>query len=197
MKKNRLIFIVAICLFTLFAFNKVARALDCSSGSCYCNSSGKCTLLRNPSGNYTIHSDMTKCGCNPTGQNPPSNGSGSSSSGAGINICQNAGVMKAAQIVGWLLFIIRIVAPLILIAMGIIELAKAVIANDEKAISAAITSLIKRALAAIIIFFIPTIVSLIFTVVGNAKEAKTEFKCLTTCMNKPGSCSIPNNGLFK
>ena len=199
MKKNRLIIIAVILLFSLFAFNKVtrAKAVNCDSGTCYCNSSGKCVLLRNPSNGYTINSDKAKCGCDGTNKKPSSSGTSSSSSEDGINLCQNAGVVKAAQVVGWMLFVIRIIAPLILIAMGIIELAKAVMASDDKAISAAITSLIKRAIAAVIIFFIPTIVALIFSVVDSAKEAKGEFKCLTECMNKPASCKIPSNELFK
>lgn len=180
MKKNRLL-IITLLLVSFFAFGLVAKA-----------------QTRDVKRDYTkqIPQIVRQVEGTQVGGSSGSTGTTSGKSG-GIDLCQNAGIVKAAQIVGWMFFIIRIIAPLVLIAMGIIEIAKAVVANDEKAITASISSLVKRAIAAIVIFFIPTIISLIFTIVGNAGEAKDKFKCLTTCMNKPNSCKIPNNKLFK
>ncbi len=209
MKKNRLI-IIAILVVSFFTFGLVVKADDCSSKSCFCDSTGKnCALLRNPSGNHTVSSDMTKCGCKPTGQNPvsnPSGGAGSTgttgTSATGgtnddIDLCQNPGVVKSAQIVGWCLFVIKIIAPILLIIFALIEIGKAVVANDDKAIQTAISSLVKRAIAAVVIFFVPTIIAFVFNVVASATEAKTKYSCLSSCINKPGSCKIPSNILFK
>ncbi|MEG1495167.1 MAG: hypothetical protein RR406_02590 [Bacilli bacterium] len=58
--------------------------------------------------------------------------------------------------------IIQIGIPIILIIMGSIDLGKAVLSSDDKEIKAATGKLIKRAIAAVAVFFVTTIVSLLF-----------------------------------
>lgn len=57
--------------------------------------------------------------------------------------------------------IIQIGIPILLIVMGSIDLGKAVLSSDDKEIKGATGKLIKRCIAAIAIFFVTTIVSLI------------------------------------
>lgn len=57
--------------------------------------------------------------------------------------------------------IIQIGIPIILIIMGSIDLGKAVLSSDDKEIKGATGKLIKRAIAAIAVFFVATIVSLL------------------------------------
>lgn len=57
--------------------------------------------------------------------------------------------------------IIQIGIPILLIVMGSIDLGKAVLSSDDKEIKGATGKLIKRCIAAIAIFFITTIVSLL------------------------------------
>lgn len=57
--------------------------------------------------------------------------------------------------------IIQIGIPILLIIMGSIDLGKAVLSSDDKEIKGATSKLIKRCIAAIAIFFVTTIVSLI------------------------------------
>jgi len=60
--------------------------------------------------------------------------------------------------------VIRWVIPIILIVMGTMDIAKVVTTsnNDEKEVKAATKKLTTRVIYAIVIFLIPTIVSLIF-----------------------------------
>ena len=60
-----------------------------------------------------------------------------------------------------LLPIIQIGIPIILIVMGSIDLGKAVLSSDDKEIKGATTKLVKRAIAAVAVFFVATFVSLI------------------------------------
>ncbi len=72
--------------------------------------------------------------------------------------------------------IIQIGIPIILIIMGSIDLGKAVLSSDDKEIKGATSKLIKRAIAAIAIFFITTIVSLLmgmFSTSGSDVETST------------------------
>lgn len=66
--------------------------------------------------------------------------------------------------------IIQIGIPIILIVMGSIDLGKAVLSSDDKEIKAGTGRLIKRAIAAVFVFFVTTIVSLVmglFSQSGN------------------------------
>ena len=60
-----------------------------------------------------------------------------------------------------LLPIIQIGIPIILIVMGSIDLGKAVLSSDDKEIKGATNKLIKRAIAAVAVFFVGTIVALL------------------------------------
>lgn len=57
--------------------------------------------------------------------------------------------------------IIQIGIPIILIVMGSIDLGKAVMSSDDKEIKGATGKLIKRAIAAVAVFFVTTAVSLL------------------------------------
>ncbi len=95
------------------------------------------------------------------------------------------------QFIGWILFVFKIVIPLLLILFGMIDLGKAVVSSDEKAIKSATSSLVKRAIAAVVIFFIPTIVSAIFGIVtGFSGKVKEQYKVCANCVTKPGSCNL-------
>ncbi|MEG1987212.1 MAG: hypothetical protein RR047_01975, partial [Bacilli bacterium] len=68
--------------------------------------------------------------------------------------------------------IIQIGIPIILIIMGSIDLGKAVLSSDDKEIKAATGKLIKRAIAAVAVFFVSTIVSLLMGMFqGNETDA--------------------------
>ncbi len=72
--------------------------------------------------------------------------------------------------------IIQIGIPIILIVMGSIDLGKAVLSSDDKEIKGATSKLIKRAIAAVAVFFITTIVSILmglFTSSGTNVEGST------------------------
>lgn len=91
------------------------------------------------------------------------------------------------QIIGYIVLIIKIVIPLLLIVMGMVDLGKAVISSDEKAIKTATGSLIRRFIAAIAIFFIPTIVSAIFSIIGLINTTGDYNKCVECVTNVNGN----------
>ena len=66
--------------------------------------------------------------------------------------------------------IFQIGVPIILIVMGTIDLGRAVLSSDDKEIKAGTSRLIKRAIAAIFVFFITTIVSLVMGLFGKGSN---------------------------
>lgn len=94
------------------------------------------------------------------------------------------------QVVGMFLLVFKIVIPLLLIIFGMIDLGKAVISSDEKAVNKAATSLLKRVIAGVCIFFVPTLVSVIFNMVGSFnKELNDDFKVCAGCISSPNNNS--------
>ena len=67
---------------------------------------------------------------------------------------------------------IRIGVPILLIGLVTYDFATAVLAGDEKAVNNARTKAIKRIIIAVIIFFVPTLLNLIFDLVNEIWETK-------------------------
>ena len=90
------------------------------------------------------------------------------------------------QILGYVLLVFKIVIPLLLIIYGIIDLGKAVIASKDDEIKKATTSLTKRAIAAVVIFLLPTIVSFIMGIISDFNDRKADFDICKKCITNPG-----------
>lgn len=90
-----------------------------------------------------------------------------------VNIIKN-GVLK----------VICILIPVALIAYGLLDLGKAVIASDEKEVKAAQGRFIKRIVYAIVIFLIPAIVTFIMQIVSlGADSSETSTTSWADCWN--------------
>ncbi len=100
------------------------------------------------------------------------------------------------QVVGYVFLIAKIVIPIILIILGMVDLGKAVISSDDKAISKAAKSLLMRTIAAIAIFFIPTIIKVAFEfVAGFNEDMKNDAQNCIDCLTSPnGSCDTSYEG---
>lgn len=84
-----------------------------------------------------------------------------------IDICTDQDMQK---ILGWVknfLTLIQIAIPIALIIWGTIDLGKAVIASKEDEIKKAQQTLIKRAMAAVLVFVLATLVSFLMRIVGG------------------------------
>lgn len=92
------------------------------------------------------------------------------------------------RIVGYVILGIKIAVPIILIIVGMVELAKAVTEQDDKKIKEAQSKLVKKAILAAIVFLVGFIVSVIMTLVGGNDYKNA--KCIQ-CLNHPGDCGDP------
>lgn len=84
--------------------------------------------------------------------------------------------------------IIQIGIPILLIIMGSIDLGKAVLSSDDKEIKSATSRLVKRAIAAIAVFFVATLVSLIMGMFDSTDDNENlDKECTQTwkaCWNR-------------
>lgn len=92
---------------------------------------------------------------------------------------------------------IKIFVPLLLIFYGMLDLAKAVMANDEKVMKEAQSKLIKRFIYAIAVFLVVSLVQLVFGMLGSAGGENTSAvknDDITACIScfVTGQCSGSN-----
>ena len=112
---------------------------------------------------------------------------------AAVNITEFCKQTKELlSFVGYLLLIFKIVIPMIIIVYGMIDFGKAVVAEKDDDIKKSAKSLGRRAIAGIIIFFIPTIVVWVFEQVGTYKTDSQNFKQCKACLLSPSSKDCKN-----
>lgn len=75
------------------------------------------------------------------------------------------------KIVNIVVFAIKVFVPLLLIIFGMLDLGKAVIAQKDDEIKKGQQTLIKRVIAAAIVFFVVTIAQLLVNVVGGSDSS--------------------------
>lgn len=108
---------------------------------------------------------------------------------APVNFC-NQETVKAFIFIGNIIQIAKILVPLIIIVMGMVDFGRAVFSDDERAISKCVVSLLKRIVAGIVIFFIPTIVYAIIDVLepSEMNNYNNKFTC-SKCVLKVKECN--------
>ena len=80
--------------------------------------------------------------------------------------------------------IVQVVIPIILIVLCTFDLGRAVIGSDDKENKKILKRIVRRLVFAILIFFIVTVVNLIFTMVGNITENEALIRW-SQCWNNP------------
>ena len=72
---------------------------------------------------------------------------------------------------------IKVVIPIILIVMGMLDMGKAVTSGKDDEIKKQLKVFLFRAVAAILVFFVPTIVGMIMQSVNSATNANSDDIC--------------------
>lgn len=110
--------------------------------------------------------------------------------GGAQGFCYNTSVVF--QFIGYVVLVLKILIPVILIVLGVVALGKAVIAADDKEIKTAVNLIIKKFLAAVVIFFLPTIISTLFTIVNGASAIEKDYMVCVKCIASPTNSTCKN-----
>lgn len=81
--------------------------------------------------------------------------------------CGNSGVQTIFTILGFGVTAIKIAIPIILILWGMLDMGKAVTSGKDDEIKKQLVTFLKRAIAAILVFFIPSIVGLFMQIIND------------------------------
>jgi hypothetical protein len=100
-------------------------------------------------------------------------------------------------IVSTIILLIKIVVPILLIIFGMLDLGKAVMASKEDEIKKGQQTFIKRLIAAVLVFFVISIVQIVVRFASNGENAITNcFNCFvhgTVSEGSNNSCDIENS----
>lgn len=97
-----------------------------------------------------------------------------------LDLCENSNALSAILFVKTLIDLVKIGVPIILIIMSAVDIAKQVFNTDEKSYQ----KVVKRMLAAVAVFFVPTIVSLLLDLLGTKNYS------VTTCWSNANTETI-------
>lgn len=104
------------------------------------------------------------------------------------SLCEQQRIRSAFKILGYALFVLKIIVPLLLMGLAIWDFFRAMISSDDKANKEAISKLIRRVIIAVIIFIIPSILNYALLLVDGAIETTNKFTDCTTCLLNPKDC---------
>ena len=89
------------------------------------------------------------------------------------------------QYLGYAIFIFKVAIPIVIIVFGMMDFGKAVVAEKDEEIKKNAIKLGRRAIAGVIIFFIPSIIIWLFKTVPAYKS--DEFTVCEACLLRPNS----------
>ena len=94
-----------------------------------------------------------------------------------MDACTNPDILRVIWFFMIILDIVKIIIPIALIVLGIVDFSKAVITSDEKAQQKSVKLFGKRILYAILVFIIPWLVEVFMITLGNliGEEGKVNF----------------------
>lgn len=105
--------------------------------------------------------------------------------------CNENSIKVVLRVFGYILLIARIIVPLIIIGFGTIDLYKSVVDKDEKSLGKQVKRLGIRVLAGLLVFFVPNIVSVFFSLSDKLNIMETDqYKTCSNCLLKPNSCEV-------
>ncbi len=83
------------------------------------------------------------------------------------DVCTNPDILRIIYFILIIIDIVKIIIPIGLIVMGIIDFSKAVISSDEKTQKKSSRLFMNRILCAVLVFIVPWIVKVLMVVLGD------------------------------
>lgn len=102
--------------------------------------------------------------------------------GTAVSFCDDAG--SIFYLLGIVIQIFKIIIPIVIVLLAILDLGKAAFAGEEKEIKEAQKMLIKRIIYGALIFFVVTIVQVTLNLVGSGFDKTSN---CWVCATSPGS----------
>ena len=117
--------------------------------------------------------------------------SGSDTDVGVFQICnpdENPEVVVGFRIAGIFITIIKIIVPIVLIVMGMIDLSKAVAEGKDDSLKKSLISFLNRVIAGILIFFVPSIMLALYEFVDGWDNVRGKYEVCLQCLLGDSQC---------
>lgn len=111
---------------------------------------------------------------------------------AAVQVCSQPGTQRAMKLLGLVILILKILVPIILIFIAISEFFKLVISGKQEEFSKTFGVLIRKAIIALLIFFVPTLIHGVFDILVG-ETTNTDIKACSDCLYDIKMCQIEKN----
>ena len=105
-----------------------------------------------------------------------------------LGLCDQEGILRTFKIINILLQIARILVPIIIIIAGSIDLFKVTTNGQDDEIKKVFNQLIRRIIAGLVVFMLPTIINFFLNMNAKYKETATEFAGCSSCLTNAKEC---------
>jgi hypothetical protein len=106
-----------------------------------------------------------------------------------LRFCEYSGVLRTFKILGMCINIIKVVVPLLIIGTAMVSIFKTVTSGKADDLKASFSVIVKKLIAGLVIFFVPTILDFAFdTLIGYDDSG---FTACSNCLLDTGNCNIP------
>lgn len=108
-------------------------------------------------------------------------------------LCDKSQYRKPMKFLGIILSFFKIIVPIVIVALGVMDLYKAVTASKEDEIRKAFKAIMVRVIAGVFVFLLPGLVQFVLNMVNEWSDYKNDWCCCTDCLLNPdcdvNSCS--------
>lgn len=104
-----------------------------------------------------------------------------------MDACTNPDVLKVIYFFLIIIDIVKIVIPIGLIVISLIDFSKSVISSDEKVQKKSVSLFVKRLISAILVFAVPWIIEVLMVTIGNTMGEEVNF---TDCIENANKIKI-------
>ena len=180
--------------------NVTAKEFKTSNGGGICNVSATSTqnatitfgnAHSGTKGTVSVSFTVVDTNDNSNSGSSTSNSSNSEPNADAFNICNselNPGIMAAFKLGSIVLLIIKIIVPIILIVLGMIDMSKAVISDSQDAIKKNALTFARRIAAGVLVFLAPTILLAIFNMIDSWDSVDSTYKNCIDCLLDTSKC---------
>ncbi len=103
--------------------------------------------------------------------------------------CSFNEIRRILKIIGWIILLIKIAVPLLLIIYTMLDLIKAMTAKDEIEYKKMPKIILKRVIAVILVFLVPTFINIVLNIADDGKINDSASAC-KACINSPSNCKV-------
>lgn len=109
-----------------------------------------------------------------------------------VNICnEDKNIAKVMRVIGYLLFIVKILIPIGLIVGGIINFSRAMLSGNDDDLKKKAINFAWNIIAAAAVFILPTVINFIISLVDGSAINDSNFSNCRVCIFDPKNCKIP------